>query len=425
MARGHPNFRESDHDSGRSNLSISRNEGTRHGLAPNQRVSPDQERYSCAGGRRRHWKLAIEWAGAFAMKLPLVSPYPPMEARTVDEIPAGSEWQYEPKWDGFRCLAFREGSHIELQSKSGQPLARYFPDLVESLQSVRATKFVLDGEIVIPVNGELSFDDLLLRIHPAASRVNKLAAERPGVLIVFDLLVNETGKSLVARSLSERRLALEMFANKFLRSNDSVLISPATRDVKVARQWFGQSGSSLDGVIAKRLDLSYQSGLRTGMQKIKNLRSADCVVGGFRYASSAKVAGSLLLGLYDEEGLLHHVGFTSGLTEQARRKLTPQLEALVKPPGFTGQAPGGPSRWTTQRSGEWQPLAPKLVLEVQYDHFTGGRFRHGTRFLRWRPEKSPRQCTFDQVSRMGSKVSLLPPKLKVNRSNRSRKRLQN
>ena len=348
------------------------------------------------------------------MKLPLSPPYPPMEARAVDNIPSGPEWQYEPKWDGFRCLAFREGNAVELQSKSGQPLARYFPDIVAALQALRPTKFVLDGEIVIPVKGELSFDELLLRIHPAASRVNKLAKEHPGVFIAFDLLVNETGKSLVSQSLQHRRQSLEAFAKKFLSKNDSVSISPATRDVKLARQWFQKVGGALDGIIAKRVDLPYQSGERTGMQKIKKLRSADCVVGGFRYASAGKVIGSLLLGLYDHKGLLHHVGFTSSFNQSQRKQLTPRMEAFVKSPGFTGQSPGGPSRWSTDRSAEWQPLSPKLVVEVQYDHFTGGRFRHGTRFLRWRPDKAARECTMDQVKHHGRSAQA-PPLFRMNR----------
>ena len=340
------------------------------------------------------------------MKLPLSPPYPPMEARAVDNIPSGPEWQYEPKWDGFRCLAFREGNVVQLQSKSGRPLARYFPDIVVALQALRPTRFILDGEIVIPVKGELSFDELLLRIHPAASRVNKLAKEHPGVFVAFDLLANETGKPLADQPLENRRQRLEAFAKKFLQGNDSVSISPATRDVKLARHWFKSVGAALDGIIAKRVDLPYQSGERTGMLKIKKLRSAECIVGGFRYASAGKVVGSLLLGLYDKEGLLHHVGFTSSFNQSQRKQLTPKMEALVKPPGFTGQVPGGPSRWATDRSAEWQPLSPKLVVEVQYDHFTGGRFRHGTRFLRWRPDKAARQCTMDQVKHSTSKLSL-------------------
>jgi ATP-dependent DNA ligase len=267
---------------------------------------------------------------------------------------------------------------------------------------------VLDGEIVIPTKGGFSFDELLLRIHPAASRVNRLAKEHPGLFVAFDLLVNEAGNSLVDQTLEKRRRQLESFAKRFFRKKDSVLLSPATRDVKLARRWFQKVGAELDGIIAKRVDLPYQSGERTGMQKIKKLRSADCVVGGFRYARARKVVGSLLLGLYDKAGLLHHVGFTSSFSETQRKQLTPKMEALVQPPGFTGQAPGGPSRWATYRSVEWQPLSPKLVVEVRYDHFSAGRFRHGTRFLRWRPDKSPRQCVLGQIKLRTSKIALLP-----------------
>jgi ATP-dependent DNA ligase len=331
------------------------------------------------------------------VSLPLRPPYAPMEARLVDEIPAGPGWQYEPKWDGFRCLAFRDGDRIELQSKSGQPLARYFPEVVEHLRSLPARSFVLDGEIVVPVDGRLSFDDLLQRIHPAASRIARLSQERPAVLIVFDLLVDAAGKSLVDRPLRDRRRMLETFATKTLAGRDDVRLSPATEDAAQARAWLDMAGGTLDGIVAKRLDLPYQTGERTGMQKVKRRRTVDCVVGGFRYATGARVVGSLLLGLYDAEGLLHHVGFTSGFATAERKALLTRLAPLRKPPGFTGRAPGGPSRWSTERSGEWEPLEPKLVVEVSYDHFTGDRFRHATRFLRWRPDKAPRQCTLEQV----------------------------
>ena len=332
------------------------------------------------------------------MSLPLRPPYAPMEARLVDEIPAGPGWQYEPKWDGFRCLAFRDGDRIELQSKSGQPLARYFPEVVEHLRSLSARSFVLDGEIVVPVDGRLSFDDLLQRIHPAASRIARLSRERPAVLIVFDLLVDAAGTSLVDRPLRDRRRMLETFAAKTLAGRDDVRLSPATDDAKQARAWLDMAGGTLDGIVAKRLDLPYQTGERTGMQKVKRRRTVDCVVGGFRYATGARVVGSLLLGLYDADGLLHHVGFTSGFATAERKALLARLAPLRKPPGFTGRAPGGPSRWSTERSGEWEPLEPRLVVEVSYDHFTGDRFRHATRFLRWRPDKTPRQCTLEQVT---------------------------
>ncbi len=257
---------------------------------------------------------------------------------------------------------------------------------------------MLDGEIVIPLDGTLSFDYLLMRIHPAASRIQKLSRETPCLFIVFDLLVDETGESLVKKPLTIRRKRLEQFAKRYLKENRRILLSPVTHDLAVARKWF-RMGIGLDGVIAKRTDLPYQSGERTGMQKIKKQRTADCVVGGFQYLDKQRAVGSLLLGLYDDEGKLHHVGFTSSIRASDRAALTKRLVPLIKPPGFTGLAPGGPSRWQTKRSTEWQPLPPRLVVEVQFDHFTGGRFRHGTKLLHWRPDKVPRDCTLKQVER--------------------------
>ncbi|MEY2440275.1 MAG: hypothetical protein QOI34_1660 [Verrucomicrobiota bacterium] len=341
------------------------------------------------------------------MTLPIKPPLPPMEARSVEEIPTGAGWQYEPKWDGFRCIAFRNGVEIYLQSKAGQPLARYFPDIVAAISKLPGKRFVLDGELAIPVDGKLSFDELQLRLHPAASRVQKLALEHPAIFVVFDLLADER-QSYRGRPLQERRPALEKFAKKNFKSKGAVHLSPATTKLVMAKKWFDKAGGDLDGVIAKRLDVPYASGERKAMVKVKNIRSADCVIGGFRYATGARVIGSLLLGLYDSEGLLHHVGFTSAFKESERRALTRKFEALKKAPGFTGNAPGGPSRWSTERSGEWEPVDPKLVVEVSYDHFTGGRFRHGTKILRWRPDKAPRQCTFDQVEhREGKSLALL------------------
>jgi ATP-dependent DNA ligase len=324
-------------------------------------------------------------------------PFPPMEALSVDDIPTGEEWQYEPKWDGFRCLVFRDGNKIELQSKSGQSLTRYFPELVDAVRSVKAATFVLDGEIVVPVDRAFSFDALLQRIHPAQSRVQKLAAETPALLIVFDLLVDADGKPLIERPLRQRRPELEAFAHKWLRGVARIRMSPTTTKLPEAKSWLKRVGATLDGIVAKRRDLEYRSGDRTGMQKIKNYRSTDCVVGGFRYNEGKPVVGSLLLGLYDDEGLLHHVGFTSTIKREDKPALTKKLEPLIAPPGFTGNAPGGPSRWSTKRSSEWQPLKPKLVVEVCYDHFAGERFRHGTKLMRWRPDKSPKQCTMEQV----------------------------
>jgi ATP-dependent DNA ligase len=226
-------------------------------------------------------------------------------------------------------------------------------------------------------------------------------------MVVFDLLVDDDGRSLVHEPLSERRAVLEAFAMKYLAGAGSVRLSPATTSERTVKRWFASVGSALDGVIAKRLDLPYQTGERTGMQKLKQKRTADCVVGGFRYASKGKIVGSLLLGLYDDDGLLDHVGFCSAISAKERAALTPKLEALIQKPGFTGRAPGGPSRWSTARTGEWEPLATKLVVEVEYDHFTGGRFRHGTGFLRWRPDKAPRQCTMQQVVREAASSLLL------------------
>lgn len=333
------------------------------------------------------------------MSLPLPVDYAPMEANTAREIPAGPEWEYEPKWDGFRCLSFRDGKHVDLVSKAGQPLARYFPEILEALHELHATKFVLDGELIVTHQRTLDFDALLQRIHPAESRIRKLAQETPATLILFDLLVNDHGADITGETLEERRTQLEAFAKKYLEGNSRIRLSPRTRDFETAKAWFKRMAGPLDGVIAKRLDRPYASGERTAMLKIKNLRTADCVVGGFRYGTKNRLVGSLLLGLYDDAGKLNHVGFTSGLPAAEKESLTRKLEALIQPPGFTGSAPGGPSRWSTERSGEWEPLARKLVVEVQYDHFTGQRFRHGTKLLRWRPDKRPEDCTANQVKR--------------------------
>jgi ATP-dependent DNA ligase len=340
--------------------------------------------------------------------LPLKYSYAPMEAKAVAELPAGREWQYEPKWDGFRCLAFRDGAKIELRSKAGKSLTRYFPEVIAALRLLEAAKFVLDGEIVVPDGRAFSFDALLQRIHPAASRVRRLAAETPAQYVVFDILVDAQNNSLVDRPLADRRRALEQFAKQYFpAAGGMVRLSPVTTSLRTARGWLaGRAG--LDGVVAKRLDLPYESDMRTGMQKVKRIRTADCVVGGFRYASKRHIVGSLLLGLYDDVGLLNHVGFTSSLSVVDREALTPRLEKLIEPPGFTGRRPGGPSRWSTDRSARWEPLAPKLVVEVTFDHFTGDRFRHGTGFVRWRPDKSPRQCKMEQVSQpVGSVARLL------------------
>lgn len=340
------------------------------------------------------------------MNLPIPLSYAPMEADTIDELPVGAGWAYEPKWDGFRCLAFRDGDEIELRSKANKPLGRYFPDVVEALLGVGATRFVLDGEIVIPHEDRLSFEMLLMRIHPAASRVKKLALETPGVFVAFDLLLSNRGDAITDRPFAMRRERLENFAASYF--TEKVRLSPHSTDIEQARRWLHGGADGLDGVMAKRLDQPYRTGERAAMSKIKRMRTADCVVGGFRYASAGKIVGSLLLGLYDDDGLLHHVGYTSSFRADERAALTPELEEIGGGSGFTGRAPGGPSRWSTRRSDEWVPLQPRFVAEIRYDHFSEGRFRHGTRFERWRPDKEPRQCTFDQIAREGrSTLALL------------------
>jgi len=317
-----------------------------------------------------------------------------MEALLAAELPEGEGWQYEPKWDGFRCLARRDGAEVTLTSKSGKPLARYFPDIVDMLSQMKAKRFLLDGELIIPVGDALSFDALQLRLHPAESRVRKLAKETPAELMVFDLLELD-GKSLAGLPLLRRREQLEAFFRK--NAVPGLELSPMTGDRDVALGWLKRSGGALDGVIAKRADLEYRSGERA-MIKVKQQRTADCVVGGFRYAEKKPVVGSLLLGLYDDQGLLNHVGFTSAIPARERSRLTKELEVLIQPPGFTGSAPGGPSRWNNERTGQWEPLKPVLVVEVRYDQVTGRRFRHGTGFVRWRPDKDPKQCTFEQLA---------------------------
>jgi len=326
-----------------------------------------------------------------SLALPVTPPLPPMEARLEPELPRG-RWLYEPKWDGFRCLAYRDGDQLALQSKAGHPLERYFPEVVAALRGLPARRFVLDGELTV----ETSFDDLLQRIHPAASRVRRLSRETPAVLRVFDLLVDERGRSLAEQPLERRRRGLERFAGRFFSETPGIVLSPTTDDSRQARRWLsGQRG--VDGVMAKDPDLPYRSGERTGMVKVKLLRTADCVVGGFRYAAKGKELGSLLLGLYDAAGTLDHVGFAASFEASRRPALLAAVLPLRGGEGFTGRAPGGPSRWASERSGEWEPLEPKLVVEVRYDHVTNGRFRHGTKLLRWRPDKDPRQCTFDQL----------------------------
>ena len=318
-----------------------------------------------------------------------------MEARSVDALPPGPGWQFEPKWDGFRCLAFKSGRDVELYAKSGKSLSRYFPEMVAALASAPADGFVLDGELVIPAGDSLSFAALQDRLHPAESRVRKLSVETPALLVLFDCLFTEGTGPLLSAPLTERRAVLEGVAARLGRAH-RVRLSPFTRARNEAQGWLDTTHGALDGVVAKRLDAPYAPGKRE-MLKVKRLRSADCVVGGFRYARGTRQVGSLLLGLYDGQGKLDHVGFTSAISNAERPALTARLEALAGGTGFTGDAPGGPSRWATAESAAWEKLRPELVVEVSYDHVSAGRFRHGTALLRWRPDKAPRQCTRDQI----------------------------
>ena len=319
----------------------------------------------------------------------------PMEAKLAAALPAAGDWQYEPKWDGFRCLAFKALDRVELRAKSGKPLGRYFPEVVALLAGLPAKRFVVDGELLIAMEGNYAFDALQMRLHPAESRIRKLSIETPARLTLFDMLVDARGRRVLAAPLVERRSALEAFIASHS-VDRGIGISRYTRSARQAQRWLDDAIEGTDGIVAKPLDAPYLPGERA-MVKVKRIRTADCVVGGFRYAAHSRQIGSLLLGLYDDEGALNHVGFTSSFAASERAALTRRLEALRAPPGFTGRAPGGPSRWSTERSGEWEPVKPELVAEVRYDHVTSERFRHGTTFVRWRPDKSPRQCTMEQI----------------------------
>ncbi|HEV3154702.1 MAG TPA: ATP-dependent DNA ligase [Candidatus Baltobacteraceae bacterium] len=329
--------------------------------------------------------------------LPVRPPLEPMEARATTSIPRGDGWLYEPKWDGFRCIAFRDGDDLALQSKSGQPLERYFPEVVSALAELRAKRFVLDGEIFIEQDGELDFDDLLQRIHPAASRIRKLSVETPATYALFDILVDATGAELFKEPLELRRDALERFAQNEIDGARRIGLSPASRSYSDAENWLNGTISQFDGAMAKRLDRPYRFGERDSVSKIKRVYTADCVVGGFRLAKDNKTIGSLLLGLYDDEGLLNLVGFIGSLNGAERARAGELLKPIVQEPGFTGTRPGGVSRWGS-RDTEWFPVAPKVVVEVHFDHVTGRRFRHGARFMRWRPDKAPRRCTMEQLT---------------------------
>jgi ATP-dependent DNA ligase len=296
-------------------------------------------------------------------------------------------------------------------SKSGQDLQRYFPEIERAILALPKDRFALDGELVVMKDGQLTFDALLQRLHPVQSRILKLSEQTPALFLAFDIL--RTGlRELGERPLRARRPFLEDFAARFFANDGRFRLSPITDDFKEASDWLRSAGGGCDGVIAKRLDLPYRGGKRDGIQKIKLTRSADCVIGGFRYGKNKVggrwLVGSLLLGLYDKAGKLNHVGFTSGIKAKDKLALTDKLEKIVADRSFSGKTPGGPSRWSTNGSSEWQPVKPRLVIEVSYDHVSEGRFRHGTSLVRWRPDKSPRQCTDLQLAqRVAEPVALL------------------
>src|SRR5712692_9823978 len=340
------------------------------------------------------------------MKLPVKPPVSPMLAKLVRELPTNDELLYEPKWDGFRCIVFRDGDEIELGSRNERPLNRYFPELVESLREALPERAVVDGEIVIATEHGLDFDLLQMRVHPAASRVNKLAEETPSSFVAFDLLA-EGGDDLRKRPFSDRRKRLERM---FRRAKPPVHITPVTTDPVVAGQWFEQfEGAGLDGVIAKPGAGEYRENER-GWLKVKHQRTADCVVAGFRTHKDGDGVGSLLLGLYDDEGMLHHVGVASSFAAPLRKKLAKELEPYRKnaseghpwaewaaAEGDGTRMPGGPSRWNAGKDLSWEPLRIELVAEVSFEHLQGDRFRHTARFVRWRPDREPVSCTYAQL----------------------------
>ncbi len=346
------------------------------------------------------------------MAFPIAPPIEPMLAKSQPSIPDGGGWLYEPKWDGFRALIFRDGDELYLQSRDLKPLDRYFPELIEPLRAVTRSRFVLDGEIVIARDGGLDFESLLLRIHPAASRVRMLALETPASFVAFDLLA-DGDDDLRDAPLTERRRRLERVLAD---APESVLLTPATDSVETAQRWFEVfEGAGLDGVVAKRGDLRYQPGQRA-MIKIKHLRTADCVVAGFRWHKNGpgSMIGSLLLGLWNAAGQLQHVGVTSSFTNEKRRELVGFLEpyrlnaldghpweswasASMEAEASGQRLPGATSRWNRGKDLSWQPLRPELVCEVAFDHLQGDRFRHASTFKRWRPDRSPDSCRYDQL----------------------------
>jgi len=340
-----------------------------------------------------------------------------MLAKLQPEIPRGQGWRYEPKWDGFRAIVYRDGEEIYLESRDARPLARYFPELLTALATALPARCVLDGEIVLARDGRLEFDMLQLRLHPAKSRVDKLASEIPTSFVAFDLLA-EGSENLLARPLAERRRALERAlrgkgrrrpeadAERLVSDRSQVLLTPQTDDPEEAARWFvALEPVGLDGIIAKRDDSPYSPGKRT-MVKIKHRRTADCVVGGYRRSKAGDGVGSLLLGVYDEDGTLHYLGHTSSFSAQERRALLERFRPLEGGESYAeGRSPGGQSRWSQAKEAEWVPLRPELVCEVSYDYLQGHRFRHAATFVRWREDKPPRDCRFDQLELPGADPS--------------------
>lgn len=342
------------------------------------------------------------------MDLPVVPPIEPMLAKLVREVPTEGDWLYEPKWDGFRCLVFRDGDEIQLQSRNKRPLERYFPEIVPPLLEQLPGRCVVDGELVVPgPDGALDFDSLSQRIHPAESRINRLAAETPSQYVAFDLLAID---DVDARGLpfAERRAALESLLEG---AHPPIHLTPVTTDAATALDWFERfEGAGLDGVVAKPSDGVYTEGQRS-QQKVKPVRSADCVVAGYRMHKDGEGVGSLLLGLHDEAGKLHHVGVATSFTAARRRELLEEMEPLrvnasVDHPWaewMTEQAhastrmPGGLSRWNADKDLDWIPVRCERVAEVAYGQLQAHRFRHATKMLRWRPDRDPASCRYDQL----------------------------
>jgi ATP-dependent DNA ligase len=339
------------------------------------------------------------------MELPVRPPVPPMLARLARDLPRDG-YLYEPKWDGFRAMAFREGGNVDLRSRNDRPFGRYFPEVVEALVRLSEQRILLDGELVAVRQGRLVFDDLLGRLHPAASRVERLRHEVPARFISFDILALG-GDDLRGRPFSERRALLEAALGD---APEPLAVTPITDDPDVAALWLERfQGAGIDGVVAKRRDLIYRPGVRA-MVKVKREQTADCVVGGYRPFVDVPLPASLLLGLYDPEGVLHHVGVASSFTDERRRKLLEELSPLATSlsghpweegyllgGGRLGRLAGSAGRWTPDMGQDWVPVRPELVCEVAYDQVDDHRFRHPARFVRWRPDRDPRSCTTDQL----------------------------